>query len=114
MLKVHILDRCPTCQGKAYLPAGEATNWKGETYTRFTPCQMCDGTGERGNWVSLPDFTALLKQAGCQHEHTSTRGHMHFSAGEVWDDLQEVCDDCGANLDKQTLGDTIDDPDDIS
>jgi hypothetical protein len=56
MLKVQILDRCPYCDGKAYLPAGEATNLKGETYPRYAPCQMCEGTGERGKLVSLPDF----------------------------------------------------------
>jgi hypothetical protein len=32
---------------------------------------------------------------------------MHFSAGDVWDDIEEVCDDCGAKLDHQTLGDFI-------
>jgi len=39
MLKVYILDLCPYCDGKAYQPAGEASNWKGETYTRYAPCQ---------------------------------------------------------------------------
>ena len=34
MLKVYILDLCPYCDGQAYLPAGEATNWKGETFIR--------------------------------------------------------------------------------
>ena len=48
MLKVYIQDRCPYCDGQAYLPAGQATDWKGETYTRYAPCQMCEGTGERG------------------------------------------------------------------
>jgi hypothetical protein len=36
---------------------------------------------------------------------------MHFSAGDVWDDIEEVCDDCGANLDYRTLGDYIQDDD---
>jgi len=36
---------------------------------------------------------------------------MHFSAGDVWDDIEEVCDDCGANLDHLTLGDYIQDDD---
>ncbi len=35
---------------------------------------------------------------------------MHFSAGDVWDDLTEVCNDCGANLDRQSLGEPIHDP----
>jgi hypothetical protein len=25
---------------------------------------------------------------------------MHFSAGDVWDDIKEVCNDCGVSLDK--------------
>ena len=77
---------------------------KGETYTRYAPCQMCEGTGERGKWVSLPDFLEMLKAAQCKHEHTSYGGGMHFSAGDVWDDIMEVCDDCDAKLDRQTLG----------
>jgi hypothetical protein len=107
MLKVHILDRCPYCDGKAYLPVGETTNAKGETYTRYTPCQMCEGTGERGKWVNLTDFLEMLKQTQCRHEHTSYRGGMHFSGGDVWDDIQEVCDDCGVNLDRLTQADYI-------
>jgi len=39
-------------------------------------------------------------QAQCPHIHTSFQGGWHFSAGEIWDDITEVCDDCGANLDK--------------
>jgi len=63
VLKIHILDRCSYCDGQAYLPAGEATNWKGETYTRYAPCQMCEGTSERGKEVSLPDFLMMIKEA---------------------------------------------------
>ena len=81
MLKVYIQDRCPYCDGQAYLPAGEATDWKGETLTRYAPCQMCEGTGERGKWVGLP---RLPEDAQCKHEHTSYRGGMHFSSGDVW------------------------------
>jgi hypothetical protein len=40
------------------------------------------------------------QQSICPHVHTSFRGSFHFAAGEVWDDLTEVCDDCGANLDR--------------
>jgi hypothetical protein len=112
MLKVHILDRCQYCNGKAYLPIGEATDWKCETFTRYAPCPMCEGTGKRGKWISLPDFLTMLKAERCKHEHTSYRGGMHFSAGDVWDDIEEYCIDCGANLDGKTLGDSIDDPQD--
>ena len=52
MLKVHIIDRVLYCDGKAYLPEGDATDWKGETYTRYAPCHMCEGTSERGKWIA--------------------------------------------------------------
>jgi hypothetical protein len=42
-------------------------------------------------------------QAQCPHLHTSTWGGFHYSAGEVWDDIHEVCDICGANLDELPL-----------
>ena len=32
---------------------------------------------------------------GCQHKTVSYQGSMHFSAGEVDDDIVEVCEDCG-------------------
>ena len=51
MLKVHILSRWMYYDCQAYLPAGDATNWKAETYTRYASCQMCNGTGESGQWV---------------------------------------------------------------
>jgi hypothetical protein len=38
-------------------------------------------------------------QERCKHRHTTTRGGYHFHAGEVWDDITEVCDDCGVVLD---------------
>lgn len=98
MLKVQILDRCNYCDGQAYLPLGEADNWKGETYLTYAKCPMCDGTGERARWISLPEFLLLLKDARCKHEHTSQRGGFHFEAGEVWDDVEEICDDCSAVL----------------
>ena len=37
-------------------------------------------------------------QAHCPHLHTSFWGGFHFSHGEVWDDITEICDDCGAHL----------------
>ena len=109
MLKVHILLPCETCQGQAYMPNGEGEDYKGRKYTRFAPCPTCDGSGNQPKWVDLSAFLEMLKQAQCKHEHTSYQGGMHFSAGDVWDDIQEVCIDCGANLERQTLGDFIQD-----
>ena len=37
-------------------------------------------------------------QAACPHLHISTYGSFHYTEGEVWDDLVDICDDCGANL----------------
>ena len=100
MLKVQILDKCEHCQGQAYLPIGEGEDYKGRKYTRYAPCPMCEGSGEQTRWVGMEDFATLLRQEQCPHEHTSYQGGYHFTAGEVWDDIVEVCHDCGANLDK--------------
>lgn len=39
-------------------------------------------------------------QSKCKHEHTATTGGFHFIGGDVWDDVEEVCTDCGINLDR--------------
>ena len=88
---------------------GESEDCQGHTYTRHVPCPMCVGSGNEPKWISLDDFTKLLHQANCPHNHTSYQGSMRFSAGEVWDDIQEVCDDCGAKLEGQALDEFIQD-----
>ena len=100
MVKVHVLTHCEHCNGEAYLPVGVVESYAGEMYTHYLPCPECQGSGNQPRWVSLEEFATLLNQAQCPHEHASYHGGMHFSAGDVWDDIQEVCDDCGANLDK--------------
>jgi hypothetical protein len=109
MIKVQILIQCKHCNGEAYMPMGEAEDCQGHKYIRYVPCPMCDGSGNQPKWVSLEDFAKLLQQAVCPHEHTSFQGKMGFSSGDVWDDIHEVCNDCGANLDRQTLGNYIKD-----
>ena len=101
MIKVHILAQCEHCNGEAHLPKGEAESYIGERLTRNLPCPQCQGSGNQAKWVSLAELATLLKEIQCSHEHTSFQGGFHFTAGEVWDDITEVCDDCGANLDKQ-------------
>ena len=98
MVKVRILTKCEHCNGKANLPVGEAINTKGETDNRHLPCPICDGTGDVGKWIDLAEFAILLKQSTCIHEHISASGSFHLIAGEVWDDIQEVCDDCGDSM----------------
>ena len=84
MIIVHILAQCEHYKDEAYLP-----------------CPQCQGSGNQAAWVSLAELVTLLKEIQCSHEHTSFQGGFHFTAGDVWDDITEVCDDCGANLDKQ-------------
>ena len=110
MTKVQILIPCEHCNGQAYLPDCEVEDHLGRKYQRYVPCPMCEGSGQRSKWVSLVDFANLFQQEQCRHLHTSFKGGMHFSAGDVWDDLTEVCNDCGANLDRQPLDEPIHDP----
>jgi DnaJ-class molecular chaperone len=100
MIKVQVLTRCEHCNGEAYMPISEAEDSQGHKYTRYVPCPECDGSGNAPKWITLEDFAKLLLQAQCPHEHTSYQGSMRFSAGDVWDDIQEVCNDCGASLDQ--------------
>ncbi|MCC6957686.1 MAG: hypothetical protein IT316_12890 [Anaerolineales bacterium] len=99
MFKVHILTTCDHCKGEAYLPVGEAVDAHGQPYVRHLPCPACDGTGQRPRWVDIQKLARMLAQAQCPHAHSSLTGRMHFSAGEVWDNIREVCTDCGADLD---------------
>ncbi|MFA7407388.1 MAG: hypothetical protein WCY93_06055 [Anaerolineaceae bacterium] len=47
----------------------------------------------------MEEFQTLLKGLGCPHANVSQVGGFRFSAGDVWDDIQDVCDDCGQILD---------------
>lgn len=38
-------------------------------------------------------------QANCPHLDTTFVGGQHFSGGDYWDDITEICLDCGADLD---------------
>jgi hypothetical protein len=107
MTKVRILTTCSHCQGKAQLPSGEAEDYLGNRYIQHKPCPQCEGSGTQAKWISLQEFAALLPQVQCNHEHTSFQGRMRFTANGVWDEIHEVCNDCGATIDRQTLRDYI-------
>jgi hypothetical protein len=109
MLKVQVLAPCSHCDGKAYVPMGEGEDHQGHKYTRYIPCPFCNGSGNEPKWIDIQDFARLMRQAVCPHEHTSYQGTIRLDAGDVWDDIHEVCDDCGANLDQLTLADYIKD-----
>ena len=98
-LKVPISDKCPECKGQAYLPAGQAVSSAGEVYTRYSACPVCEGSGRKTRWVELEIFATLLQQATCKHEHISHNGGYHYNGDAVWDDIEEVCVDCGLDLD---------------
>jgi hypothetical protein len=108
MLKVHILDTCSHCNGEAYQPICEAEDSQGHKYTRYPPCPIYEGSGNEPKWIALEDFAKLMQQAVCPHKHTTFQGNMHFSAGDVWDDIKEVCDDYAARLCVPSLSPTID------
>jgi hypothetical protein len=103
MIKVQILTQCEHCQGQAYLPASEAVSYTGERYTRHRPCPCCNGSGAQPKWISLAVLAALIEKETCSHQHNSLQGSLRFSQGDVWDDIHEVCHDCGANLDQPIL-----------
>jgi hypothetical protein len=109
MLKVQVLAPCSHCDGEAYVPMGEAEDHQGNKYTRHISCPTCEGSGNEPKRIDIQDFAKLMQQAACHHKHTSFQGNMQFSNGDVCDDIHEICDDCGANLDKQTLADNIKD-----
>ena len=97
-VKVRTLSKCKDCDGQAYLPSGMGVDSRGVEYQRYLPCPKCNGSGQTGKWITLPEFQKLLKVTECQHEHVSQVGGFHFSDA-VWDDLMDVCDDCGEVLD---------------
>ena len=99
IVKVKILSKCSYCDGQAYLPSHMDVDIKGDKYMRYLPCPKCKGSGLSGKWINLTEFQQLLEQAECPHEHVLRNGGHHFSAGEVWDDIEEVCSDCGEVLD---------------
>jgi hypothetical protein len=73
MVKVQILVTCEACQGKAYIPKGEAVASNGEPYTQFKPCPNCQGSGQQANWVSLQELLQLLKAEGGQKSELTSQ-----------------------------------------
>jgi hypothetical protein len=60
-IKVKILTDCEFCEGKAYLPVGEAEAPDGGIYTRYIPCKYCEGSGLQTKYVPLVDFIRLME-----------------------------------------------------
>jgi hypothetical protein len=60
-IKVKILTDCEFCEGRAYIPIGEAEDFSGGIYTKYTPCIYCDGSGLRTKYINLVDFIRLIE-----------------------------------------------------
>ena len=69
--KIQVLLKCEHCQGKAYLPEGEAEDYMGRKYIRYKPCPRCKGTGMSAKWVTLVELRQLLEQSESLQEHVS-------------------------------------------
>lgn len=63
MIKVCILDRCEYCDGEAYVFLCEDVDANGDSFDRYQPCEMCQGSGNRAKWVSVKDLADLLERA---------------------------------------------------
>ena len=71
MEKFRILSKCGYCQGKAYLPEGEAEDYMGRKYIRYNPCPRCKGTGMAGKWVDIAELCLLLEQSETTKEYVA-------------------------------------------
>ena len=101
MVKIKILDKCTHCNDAAQLPCGEEEDNRGERYTLYRRCPVYNGSGNEGHYIGLVELSVLLEEVRCQHENTSYRVGYHLNGDDIWDDLEEVCDDCSFNLDSQ-------------
>ena len=61
-LKVIIIDQCESCEGEAYIFAGEYKDELGE-HPVYRPCHVCKGCGEIGKQVTLQAFQDMLYTA---------------------------------------------------
>lgn len=98
-VKVRILSTCPHCDGVAYFPFKETTDTQGRKYMQYLPCTICHGSGVTAKWITLPEFQKLVEQSLCAHSHIERSGSYYLSDGEITDNIEEFCRDCGQVLD---------------
>src|SRR5665811_1337922 len=58
--------------------------------------------------LQIPSFCQpciVRLQAACPHLHTSFIGGWHVGGGDYWENITEICIDCGANLDALVASD---------
>ena len=63
MMKVCILDHCEICDGEAYVFDHQDVDSNSETYDRYRPCEVCQGSGNQTKWVGLRELSNLLERA---------------------------------------------------
>jgi len=56
-----MLTDCDFCEGRAYIPIGEAEDSEGGMYTRYIPCSNCDGSVLRTKYINLVYFIRLIE-----------------------------------------------------
>ena len=56
-------------------------------------CPFCQDSVCSATRITLEQLIMLLQAIQCPHAHTSFQGGFHFTAGDVWDDVVEVCDE---------------------
>ena len=92
-----------TCQ-RCKKSSEEISKMMGSPFNQCDFCsQLCADCHkkEKPKQDTLPaDKAAPEPVKACQHLHTYHTGGFHFSAGDVWDDIEEVCIDCGEVLSK--------------
>ena len=59
---------------------------------------VMESLANRANMANDDLLAARDEALNCKHENTSMTGSMWFSGGEVDDNFETVCEDCGARL----------------
>ena len=90
MMKVRILDRCESCDGKAYIFDFQDFDSRGEMYDRYRPCEMCQGSGNRAKWVGLRELSDLLERAIAMEPDYS-----ELARGQPVSQYRDSCDAAG-------------------
>lgn len=69
---------CPECNGTGTVD-WEYTDWEGEIHYHEFDCPICDGSGEREDYVPVPTGRMLIPYGTAFVMH-----HTYFDANRVW------------------------------
>ena len=96
--RVQILILCRHHGALLLITGHEDSDHQCSAQTECSSCPLCQDSDCSTIWITLEQLISLLQAIQCPHTHTSFQGIYHFTEGDVWDDIVEVCDDCGARL----------------